>query len=104
MEACVALPLVEKESMATRGRTFSRCRASRAVDTAMSANSSTVGSAITPQSARKRTPFSPRRVSSTSMTMQLEAVLLLGATLMIWNKGRNTLPVMWVVPEIRPSA
>ena len=44
------------------------------------------------------------RVSSTSITMQLEAVVMSGAALMIWNSGRSTLPVMCEAPEIRPSA
>ena len=82
-DGCVALPLVEKDSNATRGRTPSMCRASCAVETAMSASWSTVGSGMTPQSAMNSTPFSPMRVSSTSMTMQLDAVVMSGATLMI---------------------
>ena len=76
MEGWVALPLVENESNATRGRMSEHCRASCAVETAMSASWSTVGSGMTPQSAMNRTPFSPKRVSSTSMTMQLEAVVV----------------------------
>ena len=44
------------------------------------------------------------RVSSTSMTMQLEAVWMSGATLMIWKSGRNKLLVMCDAPEITPSA
>ena len=59
---------------------------------------------MTPQSAMNSTPFSPKRESSTSMTMQLEAVLVCGAILMIWNSGRSTLPVVWLVPETKPSA
>ena len=54
-----------------------QCRASCAVETAMSASCSTVGSGITPQSAMNSTPFSPKRESSTSMIMQLEAVVVL---------------------------
>ena len=50
------------------------------------------------------TPFSPKRVSSTSMIMQLEAVVVCGATLMIWNSGRRTLPVISLAPETKPSA
>ena len=94
MDGCVALPFVEYESIATRGFTSIKCRASCAVDKAISASCSTVGSGTTPQSAMNNTPFSPIRESSTSMTMQLEAVDDLGATLMIWNNGRSTLPVM----------
>jgi hydrogenase/urease accessory protein HupE len=33
--------------------------------------------------------------------MQLEATEVLGATLMIWNNGRKTLPVMWLTPEMK---
>ena len=29
---------------------------------------------------------------------------MVGATLMIWNNGRSTLPVIWFVPETMPSA
>ncbi len=96
--------LVEKDSKATRGFTPSKCRASRAVETAMSASWSTVGSGMTPQSAMNKTPASPMRVSSTSITMQLEAVLMSGAALMIWNNGRSRLLVMCDAPEIKPSA
>src|SRR6266516_3943287 len=77
--------------MATRGRSPSSCLDKCAVDTAMSASCSTVGSGMTPQSARNITPCSPKRVSSTSMIMQLEAVVACGATLMIWNSGRGVL-------------
>jgi len=52
-------PFIENESNATRGFTPSRCRASCAVDTAISASCSTVGSGMTPQSAMSSTPFSP---------------------------------------------
>jgi hypothetical protein len=38
---------------------------------------------MTPQSAMNSTPFSPMRVSSTSITMQLDAVVMSGAALMI---------------------
>ena len=38
------------------------------------------------------------------MTMQDEAVVVLGATLMIWNSGRSTPPDTSLVPETRPSA
>jgi hypothetical protein len=38
---------------------------------------------MTPQSAMNTTPSLPNRVSSTSMIMQLEAVVRRGATLMI---------------------
>ena len=41
---------------------------------------------MTPQSPMKSTPSCPNRVSSTSITMQLEAVVASGATLTIWNK------------------
>ena len=44
------------------------------------------------------------RESSTSITMQDDAVLMSGATLMIWNSGRSTLPEMCVAPEMQPSA
>src|SRR6185503_5672868 len=101
MVGCVALPLVEYDSRATRGRVPSNCRASCAVDTAMSANCSTVGSGMTPQSARKSTPFSPKRGFSTSMIMQLEAVVVCGATLMIWNNGLSVLPVTSLAPETK---
>ena len=67
-EGCRALPFVENDSNATLGRTPTSCRASCAVETAMSANCSTVGSGITPQSPINNTPFSPKRVSSTSIT------------------------------------
>ena len=82
-DGCDALPLVENDRNATRGRMPSMWRASRAVVTAMSASWSTVGSGTTPQSAMNSTPFSPKRVSSTSMIMQLETVAMSGAALMI---------------------
>ena len=44
------------------------------------------------------------RVSSTSITMQLDAVVMFGAGLMIWNNGRSRLLVMCDAPEITPSA
>ena len=59
---------------------------------------------MTPQSAMNMTPFSPKRVSSTSMIMQLDAVVVCGATLMIWNNGRSVLPVISLAPEMNPSA
>ena len=55
--------------------------ASWAVETAMSESCSTSGSGMTPQSAIKRTPLWPKPVSSTSMTMQLEAVVAMGRNL-----------------------
>jgi len=70
-------------SKATRGRVPRSCRANCAVENAISASCSTFGSGITPQSAINITPCSPKRVSSTSMMRQLEAVVACGATLMI---------------------
>src|SRR5882724_6412656 len=78
MDGCVALPFVEKESKATRGRTPRSCRASLAVETATSASCSTVGSGMTPQSPMNKTPFSPKPESSTSITWQLDALVACG--------------------------
>ena len=50
------------------------------------------------------TPFSPRRESSTSITMQLDTVLICGAGLMVWKRGRTTLAVIWLAPATKPSA
>ena len=59
---------------------------------------------MTPQSAMNRTPFSPKRESSTSITRQLETVLVCGAGLMVWKSGRSTLAVIWLAPATKPSA
>jgi hypothetical protein len=56
------------------------------------------------QSAMNNTPFSPMRVSSTSMTMQLDAVVMSGTVLMIWKSGRNKLLMMCEAPDTTPSA
>src|ERR1039458_2352626 len=62
----------------------------------------TEGSSTTSQSARKRTPFSPKRESSTSSTMQLQSVPMCGAGLMVWKSGRRLAAVIWRAPATKP--
>ena len=73
-EGWLELPLVEKESRATRGRTPSKMAGE------LRRGDGDIGKLLDarlfddPQSAMNRTPFSPKRVSSNSITRQLETV------------------------------
>ena len=102
--SCLALPLVEKLSMATRGSMPARERAESAAATAMLAISSAVGTGMTAQSAKIMMPLSPNCLVGHSIRKQEETVFMPGLALMICSAGRSMSPVEWIAPETSPSA
>ena len=99
----LALPLVEKESIATRGLMPVSCRQVVPVCTAIVASCSTVGSGMTAQSAKNITPFSPYRLLERSSIMQLETLVVPGSGLMSWRRGRNDDPAVSRAPVTSAS-
>ena len=74
--SCLALPLVENESMATFGSIPSRVFAVLAVAMAMEASSSGLGLMFMAQSPNSIRPLSPYSLLGISIMKQLEMVLM----------------------------
>ena len=103
--SCLALPLVEKESMATRGSSNpATLLAVWAVHTAIWASWAASGIGVTATSPMTSTPSSPYCGVWVMRSMAPLTHEMPGAHLMIWRAGRRVSPVVERAPEICPSA
>ena len=101
----VALPLVEKLSIATRGSAKpATLLAVCAVHTAICANWLASGIGVTATSPTTRTPFSPYSGFLVISSMAPLTQVIPGAVLIICRAGRRVSPVVLNAPDICPSA
>ena len=102
--ACLALPLLECESIATLGSSLMKNFHDSAEPMAISESSSALGSMLRPQSASSSVPSSPYSSLPVHMMKKADTSLVPGAVLRICSAGRRVLAVEWQAPETRPSA
>ena len=102
--SCLALPLVEKESIATRGSMPAIARAVSAVEMAISASCFASGFGFTAQSAKSRNPFSPRCLAGVNIRNAPLTMEQPGLVLRIWKAGRMVSAVVPRAPASSPSA
>ena len=103
--SCVALPLVEKLSMATRGSSKpATLRAVCAVHTAICESWLASGIGVTATSPTTSTPFSPNSGFLVIRSMAPLTQVMPGEHLIICRAGRRVSPVVLSAPEIWPSA
>ena len=101
---CLALPLVEWESMAITGFGPIRDLKLREEVSAMAASSSGVGSWFRPQSANRNVPFSPKFFIWVSIIKKADTNFTPGAVFNICSAGRRVSAVEWQAPATMPSA
>ena len=102
--SCFALPFVEWDNIAIIGFAPTKFLKLLAEDSAISANSSEVGSWFNPQSANKNVPFSPYSQFGTSRIKNPETNFTPGAVFKICKDGLRTSAVAWQAPATIPSA
>ena len=86
----LALPLVEKESMATLAGTSRKALQLRAVAMAISASAWASGLGLTAQSAKRMMPFSPKLGVLVTIRKKEETVLMPGAVPTVWKAALST--------------
>ena len=104
INSCLALPLVEKDSIPTRGSIPANERAVSAVEIAICANSSALGHGLTAQSANTNTPFSPNCLAGVIIRNAPLTMLTPGRVFSIWKAGRIVSAVVPRAPATSPSA
>ena len=102
--SCLALPLVEKLSIATRGSMPAIARAVSAVEIAISANCFASGFGFTAQSAKSRKPFSPKCLAGVNIRNAPLTIEQPGLVFRIWKAGRIVSAVVPRAPASSPSA
>ena len=102
--SCLALPLVENDSIATLGSIPAIALAVSAVDTAISASCLASGFGLTAQSANSRKPFSPSCLAGVNMRNAPLTIEQPGLVFSIWKAGRMVSAVVPRAPANSPSA
>ncbi|MDT4849818.1 hypothetical protein FQZ97_839480 [compost metagenome] len=99
-----ALPLVENDSIATRGSSFSSARALSAAAMAISDSSSASGFTTSPQSEKISPPLSVWKGSHSIIRKKLDTSRNPGASPISWIALRTTSAVVCSAPATEPSA